>query len=268
MHRSPAVKLGCTDCHGGNARVKTIKEGHVKPKYPDKWKTSANPVRSYTLLNKEKPEFIKFVNPGDLRVADEACGPCHAEEVLKVKKSMMTTSTLFWGGAAYNNGIVSVKNYIFGESYSKKGLPQRVNTVPAPTPEETKNKGVLPFVLPLPRWEITPVTNIFRTFERGGKLPRINPSEIGSPIPFEEPGRPDMKLGDRGRGTQLRISSPVLNLHKTRLNDPQLSFLGTNDQPGDYRSSGCTACHTVYANDRSPFNYRAKQLPLDFYPDV
>ena len=31
-----------------------------------------------------------------------------------------------------------------------------------------------------------------------------------------------------------------------------LSFLGTNDHPGDYRSSGCTACHVVYANDRSP----------------
>ena len=29
-------------------------------------------------------------------------------------------------------------------------------------------------------------------------------------------------------------------------------FLGTNDQPGDYRSSGCTACHVVYANDREP----------------
>jgi hypothetical protein len=26
---------------------------------------------------------------------------------------------------------------------------------------------------------------------------------------------------------------------------------GTNDHPGDYRSSGCTACHVIYANDRS-----------------
>jgi hypothetical protein len=30
--------------------------------------------------------------------------------------------------------------------------------------------------------------------------------------------------------------------------------MGSNDHPGDYRSSGCTACHVVYANDRSPFN--------------
>src|SRR3546814_14379508 len=27
-------------------------------------------------------------------------------------------------------------------------------------------------------------------------------------------------------------------------------FMGTNDQPGDYRHSGCAGCHVVYANDR------------------
>ena len=29
-------------------------------------------------------------------------------------------------------------------------------------------------------------------------------------------------------------------------------FMGTNDQPGDYRHSGCAGCHVVYANDREP----------------
>ena len=33
-----------------------------------------------------------------------------------------------------------------------------------------------------------------------------------------------------------------------------LGFLGSNDHAGDYRSSGCSACHVVYANDRSPTN--------------
>ncbi len=45
---------------------------------------------------------------------------------------------------------------------------------------------------------------------------------------------------------------PVINITKTRLNDPHMWFLGTNDQPGDYRSSGCSGCHVVYANDRDP----------------
>ena len=48
------------------------------------------------------------------------------------------------------------------------------------------------------------------------------------------------------------MSIPVLNIHKTRLNDPFMWFMGTNDQPGDYRHSGCAGCHVVYANDREP----------------
>src|SRR5205085_6771640 len=44
----------------------------------------------------------------------------------------------------------------------------------------------------------------------------------------------------------------LINITKTRLNDPMMWFLGTNEQPGDYRSSGCSACHVVYANDRDP----------------
>ncbi len=253
MHKNEAVKLGCIDCHGGNALAKTMAEAHIKPKFPELWKTSANPVRSYTFLNDESPEFIKFVNPGDLRIADETCGPCHQQDVLNVKKSMMTTSSLFWGGAAYQNGIVSSKHYFFGESYSREGVQQLINQVPAPTQDEV-NRGILPQLLPLPRWEITQVTDRFRSFERGGRVPRINPSDIGIPNPLEDPGRPDMKLSDRAIGTQLSISSSVLNIQKTRLNDPHLSFMGTNDHPGDYRSSGCTGCHVVYANDRSPIH--------------
>ena len=45
---------------------------------------------------------------------------------------------------------------------------------------------------------------------------------------------------------------PVINITKTRLNDPSVWFMGTNDQPGDYRHSGCAACHVVYSNDADP----------------
>ena len=275
MHAQDDVKLGCTDCHGGNVEATAAgaapgspayaaaqRAAHVSPRFPERWAdpqnperiSSANPVRSYTLLNHESSEFIRFVNPGDLRVADESCGPCHASEVQRVRKSLMTTSTLLWGGAAYNNGIVSTKRYIFGESYSRDGVPQRINTMPPPTDAE-RASGILPFVVPLPRWNVTQAPDPFRAFERGGKVDRSNVSEVGNPnlgAFVDEPGHPDMKLGARGLGTDLRISAGVLNIHKTRLNDPHLSFLGTNDQQGDYRSSGCTACHVVYANDNNP----------------
>jgi hypothetical protein len=42
-----------------------------------------------------------------------------------------------------------------------------------------------------------------------------------------------------------------VSLTKTRLFDPTLNFSGTNEQAGDYRNSGCTGCHVIYANDRS-----------------
>src|SRR5262249_32096677 len=65
MHDLPTVKLGCTDCHGGDPNSAIKEVAHVRPCVPQGWPTSANPVRSYTLLNHESPEFIRFVNPGD-----------------------------------------------------------------------------------------------------------------------------------------------------------------------------------------------------------
>src|SRR5262245_43930867 len=69
MHRGK-VPLGCIDCHGGNPNGQTAKDAHVQPRHPDRWPTSANPERSYTWLLEETPEFVRFVNPGDLRVAE------------------------------------------------------------------------------------------------------------------------------------------------------------------------------------------------------
>jgi len=69
MHVSPAVQLGCTDCHGGDAGVNVsagashgsmeyeaaTELAHVLPLYPESWHLphSANPERTYTLLNRE-----------------------------------------------------------------------------------------------------------------------------------------------------------------------------------------------------------------------
>jgi len=40
-------------------------------------------------LNHESPEFIRFLNPGDLRVAQQSCGLCHGEIIRNVDHSMM-----------------------------------------------------------------------------------------------------------------------------------------------------------------------------------
>jgi hypothetical protein len=249
MHASPNVVLGCTDCHGGNAGPGlTQRQAHVAPRNPVFWGSSAKPNDSSVLLNHESAGFIQFVNPGDLRVADKTCGPCHATIVQEVGHSMMRHGAMLWGAALYNNGAYPAKNYRFGQAYGLDGVPLRLESPVPVTPEMTEQHGILPFIDPLPRFELSQPSNILRIFERGGS-PQL---QLGNPDPFEEPGKPERRLSERGMGTLNRIDPVFLNLQKTRLHDPLLDFMGSNNHPGDYRSSGCTACHVVYANDRSP----------------
>jgi hypothetical protein len=273
MHVNTGVILGCTDCHGGDAKVvkpqtaapkdesyrAATDSAHVLPRFPKAWNfpSSATPERTYTLLNREAPEFVRFINPGDYRVARDACGACHLTIIQATERSMMSTSAMLWGGASYNNGILPFKRYIVGEAYTAKGEPAMlVNPVP-PTPFMTE-RGILAKLFPLPAWETIPVADIFRVFERGGRVimsqfPEIGlPNNTGAIQKLDEPGRPDIRQSNRGPGTGLRIAVPVINITKTRLNDPHMWFMGTNEQPGDYRSSGCSGCHAVYANDRDP----------------
>jgi hypothetical protein len=264
MHTATTVKLGCTDCHGGRVEVRAPdgatagsraydaakKQAHVLPRNRDVWKTSANPTYSYTALLAESAEFVQFVNPGDLRVAPRTCGPggCHPSEVSQVEKSMMKTGPMLWAAALYNNGVYPFKRPRFGEAYGPDGLPQRVLTVPPPSVEEMVTKGVLGLLDPLPRFEVGQPGNVLRVFERGQQ----RPLEIGLPTPDEAPGRPANRLSQRGLGTLNRTDPVWLNLQKTRLFDPALSLLGNNEHPGEFRSSGCSGCHVLYANDRSP----------------
>ena len=263
MHTG-AVRVSCTDCHGGKGdvvRQASLAQGskeyealknqaHVLPKTPPVDGNAAYRLSGYTSSLRESPEYIRFVNPGDLRAARKACGTagCHSDEVRAVEKSMMTTGPMLWGAALYNNGVFPLKTPRFGESYNEQGDTQRVYTVPPPTAEEIAKKGVLPFLDPLPRFEIGHPGNILRIFERGqGK-----PLEIGIPTLDEPPGRPLNRLSQRSLGTLNRTDPVWLGLQRTRLLDPMLSFPGTNEQPGDYRGSGCSGCHVVYANDRNP----------------
>jgi len=265
MHPTKTVQLGCTDCHGGDSKINVASgtpansseyqsardKAHVQPRDGSLKNNKGRSVRrerTYTKWLKESYDYVKFVNPGDLRVAPETCGSvgCHASETRAVSTSLMTHSGMLWGAALYNNGGYPTKNTRFGESYDSDGTPQSIRTSPPPTPEETRAKGILTQLDPLYRWEISQPGNVLRVFERGGR----KKGEIGNPTREEDPGKPDDKLSERGFGTELRTDPVFLGLQKTRLLDPVMSLPGTNDHSGDYRSSGCSACHVIYANDR------------------
>src|SRR5579859_863269 len=93
MHTTGTVQLACIDCHGGQGDVmrpagsdmrayeRAKHQSHPTSTNPAYAKSSANPVRAYAEWLKEDKEYIRFINPGDLRVVDETCGNCHAREV-------------------------------------------------------------------------------------------------------------------------------------------------------------------------------------------
>ncbi len=68
----------------------------------------------------------------------------------------------------------------------------------------------MPFLDPLPRFEISQPGNILRIFERGG---RFRP-EIGIPEREEESGRPRTRLSDRGLGTENRTDPVFVSLQR------------------------------------------------------
>jgi hypothetical protein len=187
----------------------------------------------------------------------EACGACHLPQILAAERSIMATGAMLLGGASYNNGILPYKRYILGEGYTRAGEPAAIIPLQLPN-KNMESHGVLSTLQPVPAWETMKPGDVFRVFEDGGRninslFPEVGiPGSLGQIQRLEEPGRPDIKQSNRGPGTGGRISVPLINITKTRLNDPLMWFLGTNDQPGDYRSSGCASCHVVYANDREP----------------
>ncbi|MDZ7345099.1 MAG: NapC/NirT family cytochrome c [candidate division KSB1 bacterium] len=239
MHSDGDHEIGitCVDCHGGNGAATTKERAHVQPRLTEVFQSSANPKHSYAALNHESPDFIRFMNPGDFRVADQTCGKCHANIFSRMLTSIMAHSALMPQASLYNNGIHDGKKPVFGEAYMPDGTPATLapqQEVPLKSHEamdRIRNSSLVKKLFPLPRFEIIAATDPFRVLERGNN-----------------------DAGTRARGTDFRISGGGIMLHKTRLNDPTLWFLGTNETGGNYRSSGCTACHVLYANDRELAN--------------
>jgi len=167
MHAEDTVVLGCEDCHGGDAGINIAgskgspeyaaaeRKAHVQPRLKENVARGGHPERAYTHWIEESGDFVRFVNPGDLRIAPLTCGVCHAQETRNVKSSMMSTGAMLWGAALYNNGAYPLKNPHFGEAYDVFGQPERLRTFPPPSTEDTRTKGILPYLDPLQRWEFS-----------------------------------------------------------------------------------------------------------------
>ena len=160
---------------------------------------------------------------------------CHPTEVAQVEKSMMKTGPMLWAAALYNNGGYPIKRPTFGEATVPMGAPARAHPAAADRRGDGEER----------RAGLARPAAALRARSAGQRPARVRaraaaPAGDRHPSLDELPGRPANRLSQRGFGTLNRTDPVWLNLQKTRLFDPLLSLLGTNEHPGEFRSSGCT----------------------------
>ncbi|MAY81257.1 MAG: hypothetical protein CL930_10800 [Deltaproteobacteria bacterium] len=136
----------CVICHGGDGDATTLEEAHVA--VPGDWEE----IRGTGLasaphgfikdmapdqLDRLDPDYLQFINPGDIRVADKTCGRCHnspVDYVANVRNSVMTTNTGHYMPTRFLAGLQG-RDAIYG-SYAATDPhhdPSNPHTVPSVT---------------------------------------------------------------------------------------------------------------------------------------
>ncbi|MGB0590599.1 MAG: hypothetical protein ACPGU1_13055 [Myxococcota bacterium] len=210
----PWHPLSCTDCHGGNDRVcdgvKVVENGettcdgewvydmelaHVGPGTGPKYLKNLSAAE----LDEVDEAYVRFINPGDFRVLDKTCQPCHPKQTEAVMRSTM----------AHTSGEVTVARYRAMKQATPYGL-LGVTDVHDPNSHEASECAV-------------------------PELQRMEPAPID--ITSDDPHNAPTVANAQD---QYMVKS-CFRCH--------LSDFGENRFPGDFRSSGCTACHMPYSDD-------------------
>ena len=211
-HCKETVRLGCVDCHGGDP---TADDKQTGPRLApvSRGLGDARPTRSgrYTLLNHESPEFIRFVNPGDLRIAHLSCGTVELPPQRGAAEPQEHDDPRrhALGRRALQQRLVPLKQARFGESYSMNGAPQRLQTVPAADRWEIEGQGSR--AVPRPPAPLRGVAAGQRPADLRARR-AAPPPRSASPTRSKNPGRPAARLSDRGLGTRNRTDPVFVSL--------------------------------------------------------
>ena len=115
----PWAEVSCVGCHGGQDRVcdGTIEGPESDPKCSTGWvydmerahvSPAYGPTRLRQLrsgeLDEVDPAYLRFINPGDYRVVDQTCGPCHEAQSALAKTSSMAHGAGELAAARYRAG--------------------------------------------------------------------------------------------------------------------------------------------------------------------
>jgi len=247
-----ADNLTCTTCHGGNPKGEDKGDSHVPPppqigneefqetnflayfnrltlagmdKFPDYQVGGKN----YTAL-----DYLQFVNPGDLRIVTQgrACGQCHEGHALCVAGSPLATETGFFSGSSYAMGVeneIPLHQGLWEDTAADKGF--RAVTDPDWTLAGAEF-GTVGSLIEQP---------VYSVFNGTG------PDQIHKNQAYDSD---DLPLDVNADGSVV-TGSHLANLFQEQVSftcgDCHLGSAGANNRAGDFRSSGCSACHMPYS---------------------
>ena len=249
-----ADQISCTTCHGGDGQGLDAESSHVPPPpeigdedniannalafFNRLTLTGIDQFADYTVDGKTYSalDYLQFVNPGDLRVVDtgRSCGLCHADHAKTVSNGLLGTATGIFSGATFAIGAdnaIPAHQGLFEDTAAD--LAFRAVDDPDYVPN-VNNVGAVGELLEFP---------VFSAFGD------TSPDAIHNNGLYDAA---NLSL-DRQANNQVITDSPLANLYHEQVaftcGDCHLGSAGANNRYGDFRSSGCTACHMPYAKD-------------------
>jgi len=250
-----AANTTCVTCHGGDSTGLTPLEAHVPPppQFADDQQLIDDPVAYFNRLSltgidkyenyevdgvEYSPlDYLQFINPGDLRIVTEnrGCGVCHADDHGEwVSRSLLATEAGFFGSATYSLGTENTIAEHRGQ-YQDTAADLAWRAVENPDFEGFANNiGEVGQLVEMPFF---------------AKFGEEAPEQI-----FQNPLYDAELIGqglnaDNTVNADSQLSNLFHEMVSTTCGDCHLGSAGANNRYGDFRSSGCTACHMRYALD-------------------
>jgi len=136
----PGQRLLCTSCHGGDPNAETAEAAHVAPA-PEFVAERRGYLRNLSVaeLDRVEPDYMRFVNPGDYRVAGQSCGStnpeaagsaCHQDLVESAPRSVMSTFVGHFNGPRFLAGMQGQPAELGSRTIEDPGFTGAPGTVP------------------------------------------------------------------------------------------------------------------------------------------
>lgn len=249
-----AEVLTCTACHGGNATGSDALASHVPPpptigdrdfqdRNAEAWfnkltLAGIDKVEDYTVngVTYTGLQYLQFLNPSDLRVTQlgQGCGQCHQPHAIASSRSPIGNEMGIFSGAFFGVGMenaIAAHQNLFEDTAADYGW--RAASDPTHV-HDPNNDGRVGEVLEAPVWSS-------RATQGPEYLFRNQDFVVANLV------------NDVNADGSVKSNSRLAKLYQEQVaftcGDCHLGSSGANNRYGDFRPSGCAACHMPYSLD-------------------